>query len=63
MSTLLAEGATSSELSSIGELITAIIGWIGDILSFVMAHPLLLLTVGIFVTGCVIGLVHRLIHG
>lgn len=55
--------ATGGDLANLGTVFTQVLDWLGDILSTVTAAPILLVGLGIFVTGAVIGLVYRLIRG
>lgn len=50
-------------MTSLGTLFEAIMGWVGDLLETVTAsgNEILLIPVGIFVVGAVIGLCSRLI--
>lgn len=47
-------------LADIGTIITAAIGWIGDLLSFVKDQPLLLIPIGLSFAAVVIGLFYKL---
>ena len=51
-----------SGIGNLQTLFTTITGWISSIVSTIASDPLLLLTVGIFVVGAVIGLAMRLIR-
>lgn len=53
------EGNTGME--SLATLFTTFTGWMGDLVDVIIAQPLLLLPVGIFCVGAVIGLAGRLI--
>lgn len=48
-------------LTSLGEIFTTLMGWVGDLVTTISSKPLLLIPVGIFVVGAVIGLASRLI--
>ncbi len=48
-------------LQSLGEIFTQIMTWVGSLVTTIASQPLLLLPVGIFVVGAVIGLASRLI--
>lgn len=48
-------------MTSLGEIFTTVMGWVGDLVTTIASKPLLLLPVGIFVVGAVIGLASRLI--
>lgn len=54
---------TSTPMENLTSVLTAIWGWITTALTTVTSSPILLLGLGIFVAGAVIGLVYRLIHG
>lgn len=53
------EGNTA--MTSLGTLFTTFTGWMGDLVEVIVAQPILLLPVGIFCVGAVIGLASRLI--
>lgn len=55
--------ATDQGLENLGSLFTTITGWLTSIVSTITSSPLLLLGLGIFVVGAVIGLAYRLIRG
>ena len=48
-------------LEALGTIFTQIMGWVGTLVTTISEQPLLLLPVGIFVVGAVIGLAGRLI--
>ena len=48
-------------MTALGTIFTQIMSWVGDLVSTIADEPLLLLPVGIFVVGAVIGLAGRLI--
>lgn len=48
-------------LEALGTIFTQIMTWVGSLVTTISAQPLLLLPVGIFVVGAVIGLSGRLI--
>lgn len=54
---------TTNELSNLGTLWTQITSWIGEVVSTITSHPLLMVGLGIFVVGATIGLAQRLIRG
>ena len=56
---MFAEAATS--LTTLGAIFTQIMTWVGSLVTTIASEPLLLLPVGIFVVGAVIGLASRLI--
>lgn len=54
---------TPTALDNLGTAFSQIMTWIGSAFSTITSQPLLLLGLGIFVAGAVIGLVYRLIKG
>lgn len=48
-------------LATLGQIFTQIMTWVGDLVSTIASQPLLLIPVGIFMVGAVIGLASRLI--
>lgn len=48
-------------LSSLGEVVTAVLGYIPEITDAIMASPVLLLTMGILLIGGAIGIFGRLL--
>lgn len=48
-------------LITLGEIFTQLMSWVGSLVTTIASQPLLLLPVGIFVVGAVIGLAGRLI--
>ena len=48
-------------LEALGTIFTQIMTWVGTLVTTIAEQPLLLLPVGIFVVGAVIGLAGRLI--
>lgn len=48
-------------LTTLGEIFTQIMSWVASLVTTIASQPLLLLPVGIFVVGAVIGLASRLI--
>lgn len=54
-----AAGATG--LEALGTIFTQIMSWMGDLVNTIISKPILLIPVGIFVVGAVIGLASRLI--
>lgn len=58
---LAAETTINAGIGTLGEIFTAIMGWVGNLVTTIASQPLLLLPVGIFVVGAVIGLAGRLI--
>lgn len=51
----------STSLDGVGQVFTQIMTWVGSLVSTISAQPLLLIPVGIFAVGAVIGLGKRLI--
>lgn len=50
-------------MEALGTVITFLTTQFSSMLAVIIAEPILLLPVGIFVAGAVIGLAHRLIRG
>lgn len=48
-------------LEALSTIFTTVMGWVADLVTTIADEPLLLLPVGIFVVGAVIGLAGRLI--
>lgn len=48
-------------LATLGDIFTQLMSWVGSLVTTIASQPLLLLPVGIFVVGAVIGLAGRLI--
>lgn len=48
-------------LTNLGEVVTAILGYVGSICSTIAAQPILLLTMGILLIGGAIGIFGRLL--
>lgn len=48
-------------LEALGTIFTQVMAWVGSLVTTISEQPLLLLPVGIFVVGAVIGLASRLI--
>lgn len=57
------EGAVRTAMTGIGTIFTSLTGWMGNIVTTMTAegNELMLLPIGIFVVGAVIGLAGRLI--
>lgn len=55
--------ATGDDLSNLGTVFTQITSWVTSIVSTITASPVLLIGLGIFVVGAIIGLAYRLIRG
>lgn len=60
---LLADVGVSTPMQNLGATLTQIWSWISGALATVTGNPILLIGLGIFVAGAVIGLVYRLIRG
>lgn len=60
---LITLSASDTGLTNLGTLFTTITGWIASIVTTITSSPVLMLTLGIFVVGAVIGLAYRLIRG
>ena len=54
-------GDASAGMTSLSTIFTSITGWVTSLVTTIASEPLLLLPVGIFVVGAVIGLASRLI--
>lgn len=63
MPVLAAEVTASAGITNLTSVLTSIWGWITTGLATIVSEPILLVGLGIFVSGAVIGLVYRLIHG
>lgn len=63
MGPLITLSASDTGLTNLGTLFTTITGWIASIVTTITSSPVLMLTLGIFVVGAVIGLAYRLIRG
>ena len=55
------EGSTTTGLEALGTIFTQIMTWMGDLVTTIISKPILLIPVGIFVVGAVMGLASRLI--
>lgn len=53
--------AETTGLEALGTIFTQFMTWIGSLVTTIVSTPLLLLPVGIFCVGAVIGLANRLI--
>ena len=53
----------TTALSNVGEVVTAMVGYFGDILEMFVTEPVLLIGVAVFFVSAVIGLVMRLVKG
>ena len=54
-------GSATTGLEALGTIFTQIMSWMGDLVTTIASKPILLIPVGIFVVGAVIGLASRLI--
>lgn len=54
---------TPTALDNLGSVLTTVWSWITNGLSTITGNPILLIGLGIFVAGAIIGLVYRLIRG
>lgn len=63
MFTALAEGGAATPIQNLGSVVTQVWSWISTGLTTITSSPILLIGLGIFVAGAVIGLVYRLIRG
>lgn len=61
MGILATADVSTTGLTSLGSIFTQIMTWVGNLVTTIAGEPLLLLPVGIFVVGAVIGLAGRLI--
>lgn len=52
---------TGTGLEALQTIFTQIMSWMGDLVTTIISKPILLIPVGIFVVGAVIGLASRLI--
>lgn len=48
-------------LTTLGEVVTAILGYVGDVCTTIVGQPILLLTMGIMLIGGAIGIFGRLL--
>lgn len=58
---LIMEAPTGTGLEALQTIFTQIMSWMGDLVTTIVNKPILLIPVGIFVVGAVIGLASRLI--
>ena len=59
----LADATTDASLSNLRTVFTQITNWVQNIVSTITASPILMVGLGIFVVGAIIGLAYRLIRG
>lgn len=57
----MAEGTTTTGLEALQTIFTQVMSWMTSLVTTIASSPLLLIPVGIFVVGAVIGLASRLI--
>lgn len=57
----MAEGALSAFLTSIGSVVTSIIGWVGSVATLIVSEPILLFTTGFLAIGGAVGIFGRLL--
>ena len=50
-----------SLLAELGQVVTAVLGYVGDVCSTIVGQPVLLLTMGILLIGGAIGIFGRLL--
>ena len=55
------EETVSDGMEALGTIFTQVMTWVGTLVDTISGEPLLLIPVGIFVVGAVIGLAGRLI--
>lgn len=60
---VLAATTTDTGITVLGTLFDSITGWIVSIVTTITSSPVLMLTLGIFLVGAIIGLAYRLIRG
>ena len=52
----------SDVLTSCGSVITAVMGYVGDVAQLVVSEPIFVLPLGFFVIGGAIGIFSRILH-
>ena len=56
--------SAATVINFLGSLVTAVVGWMGSIIDFIVSQPLILVPLMVFfIAGGTIGLVNRLIRG
>ena len=60
---MLADATADAALTNLGTIFTQITTWVQNIVSTITASPILMVGLGIFVVGAIIGLAYRLIRG
>ena len=63
MPIVLAASTADQGLTSLGQIFTQFMTWLGELYTVIVAHPIMMLTLGIFAVGAAIGLIFRLIRG
>ena len=56
-------GEITANLDGLSSVFTQLMMWIGSLVTTIASNPLLLVSLGVFVAGAVIGLAVRLIRG
>lgn len=56
-------GAVTANLDGLTAVFSQLMTWIGSLVTTIATNPLLLVSLGVFVCGAVIGLAVRLIRG
>lgn len=59
----LADATADASLTNLGTVFTQITQWVQNIVTTITASPILMVGLGIFVVGAIIGLAYRLIRG
>ena len=57
----MAEGALATFLTSIGSVVSSIVGWVGTAATTIVETPFLLFSVGFFAIGGAVGILGRLL--
>lgn len=58
------ENTLTSFLTSLGDIVTAVFGWCGDAIDFIMANPIIYVPLlGFFVVGGAVGILMRVMRG
>lgn len=63
MPTTILAGEVTANLDGLGAVFSQLMTWIGSLVTTIASNPLLLVSLGVFVCGSVIGLAVRLIRG
>lgn len=58
-----ADVTPNTDLNNLGTVFTQIASWVQSIVTTITSSPVLMIGLGIFVVGAVIGLAYRLIRG